>query len=69
MNGAEAFRSRAKPTFGVVIDRFERTKGWSSYLPNVPGEVKDDGTRVQHSSGIQSSYINRHIRPSGTRYP
>ena len=62
MNGAEAFRARVEPTFGVVIDRFVAVERLEEILAQSPGEVKGDGLAYSTAAGY-TSYINRHIRP------
>jgi integrase len=62
LNGADAFRSRNEPTFGVVIDRFVVEERLAEILSQVPGEVKGDGLAYSTAAGY-TSYINRHIRP------
>src|ERR1700737_776441 len=43
LNGADAFRTRNEPTFGVVIERFVREERLAEILTQSPGEVKGDG--------------------------
>jgi integrase len=62
LNGADAFRTRNEPTFGVVIDRFVREERLAEILSQSPGEVKGDGLAYSTAAGY-TSYINRHIRP------
>ena len=68
MNGAEAFRARVEPTFGVVIDRFVAVEQLEEILAQSPGEVKGDGLAYSTAAGY-TSYINRHIRPRWNRTP
>ncbi len=62
MNGAEAFRARLEPTFGVVIDRFVIVERLAEILAQSPGEVNGDGLAYSTAAGY-TSYISRHIRP------
>ncbi len=62
LNGAEAFRARIEPTFGVVVDRFVKEEHLEEILAQTPGEVKIEGLSYSTAAGY-SSYINRHIRP------
>ncbi len=62
MNGAEAFRARIEPTFGVVIERFVLVERLAEILAQPSGEVKGDGLAYATAAGYMT-YINRHIRP------
>jgi integrase len=62
MNGADAFRTRIDPTFGVVIDRFVTEERLEEILAQQPGDVKLDGLAYSTAAGY-TSYLNRHIRP------
>jgi integrase len=68
LNGAEAYRARVEPTFGVVIDRFVKEERLAEILAQRPGEVKIDGLAYSTAAGY-TSYINRHIRPRWQRTP
>jgi integrase len=68
LNGADAFRSRNEPTFGVVIERFVREERLAEILSQSPGEVKGDGLAYSTAAGY-TSYINRHIRPRWQKTP
>jgi integrase len=68
LNGADAFRTRNEPTFGVVIDRFVREERLAEILSQSPGEVKGDGLAYSTAAGY-TSYINRHIRPKWQKTP
>ena len=68
MNGADAFRARIEPTFGVVIDRFIKEERLEEILKQPPGEVKGEGLAYSTAAGY-TSYINRHIRPRWQKTP
>ncbi len=68
LNGADAYRTRNEPTFGVVIDRFIREERLVEILAQSPGEVKVDGLAYSTAAGY-TSYINRHIRPRWQKTP
>jgi len=68
MNGAEAFRARVEPTFGVVIDRFVIVERLAEILAQKPGEVSGDGLAYSTAAGY-TSYINKHIRPRWEKTP
>jgi integrase len=68
LNGADAFRTRNEPTFGVVIERFVREERLAEILSQSPGEVMGDGLAYSTAAGY-TSYINRHIRPRWQKTP
>ena len=63
MNGAEAYRARVEPTFGVVIDRFIKEERLVEILAQPSGEVRGDGLAYSTAAGYMC-YINRYIKPT-----
>jgi integrase len=68
LNGAEAFRARVEPTFGVVIDRFVKEERLEEIAAQNPGEVKGEGLAFSSAQGYRS-YINKHIKPRWASIP